>query len=97
MAATLAELEITTGTDRMNHWQFIKAILEFKYGDLTKEEAIDTMAYYTGLDPFFCNIMLREMCKEHMKTLMISWPNVGDPPPPYYPLPRKVHDTSPES
>jgi len=97
MAATLAELEITTGDDLMCQWQFIKAILEFKYGDLTKEEAIDTMAYYTGLDPFFCNIMLREMCKEHMKTLMISWPNVGDPPPPYYPLPRKAHDISPES
>lgn len=88
MPATLAELDNITGDDRMCHWQFIKAVLEFRYGDLTKEEAIETMAFYSGLDHFFCEVMLKEMSKESMKTLMISWPNVGKPPPPYHPAPR---------
>lgn len=83
MAATLTrmqELDIITGDDLMCHWQFIKAVIEFRYGDLSKEEAIDTMAFYTGLDPFFCNIMLKELSKERLKTLMISFPDLEEPP-----------------
>jgi len=85
VAKSLRELDIITGDDRMCHWQFIKAVLEFRYGDLTKEEAIDTMAFYSGLDNFFCEVMLKEMAKESIRTLMISWPGVGKPPPPYHP------------
>ena len=87
MAATLTrmqELDIVTGDDRMAHWQFIKPILEYRYGDLPKEEAIETMAFYSGLDPFFCEIMLKELRRESLKTLMISFPAL-DPCPWYVP------------
>lgn len=80
MAKTLAELDNITGDDRMIHWQFIKAVLEFRFGDLTKEEAIETMAFYTELDPFFCQILLKELSKERLKTLMISFPKLSKPP-----------------
>lgn len=80
MAKTLAELDNITGDDRMVHWQFIKAVLEFRYGDLSKEEAVETMAFYTELDPFFCQILLKELSKERMKTLMISFPKLSKPP-----------------
>lgn len=84
MAATLTrmqELDIITGDDLMVHWQFIKAVLECRYGDLPKAEAIATMSFYSGLDPFFCEIMLKELSKESIKTLMISFPDLGPPPP----------------
>jgi len=81
VAKTLAELDNITGDDRMIHWQFIKAVLEFRFGDLTKEEAIETMAFYTELDPFFCQILLKELSKERMGTLMISFPKLSKQPP----------------
>lgn len=95
MATSLRELDIITGDDLMCHWQFIKAVLEFRYGDLSKEEAISTMAFYSGLDEFFCNIMLKEMSKEPIKVLMISFPDVGQCPPPYHPRPR--NQTAPDA
>lgn len=95
----MRELDNITGDDLMCHWQFIKAVMEFRYGDLSKEEAIDTMAFYSGLDNFFCEVMLKEMSKESIKTLLISWPDVGKPPPPYHPAPRvrTAPDASDES
>ena len=81
MAKTLAELDNITGDDRMVHWQFIKAVLEFRFGDLSKEEAIETMAFYTELDPFFCQILLKELSKERMGTLMVSFPKISQQPP----------------
>lgn len=79
MAATLTrmqELDIITGDDLMAHWQFIKPVIEHRYGDLSKEEAIETMAFYSGLDTFFCEIMLKELRKESLKTLLISFPDL---------------------
>jgi hypothetical protein len=90
MAATLTrmqELDIITGDDRMAHWQFIKPVIEHRYGDLPKEEAIETMAFYSGLDPFFCEIMLKELRKESLKTLLISFPDL--PPCPWF-VPHSV-------
>lgn len=81
MAATLAELDTITGDDKMCHWQFIKAVIEYRYGDLPKAEAIDTISFYTGLDPFFAEIMLKEMSRERLKTLLLSFPEIGPPPP----------------
>lgn len=85
MAATLTrmqELDIITGDDTMAHWQFIKPVIEHRYGDLPKEEAIEAMAFYSGLDPFFCEIMLKELRKEPLKILMISFPKL--PPCPWF-------------
>lgn len=96
MAATLTrmqELDIITGDDLMAHWQFIKAVLEFKFGDLPKAEALAHMSYYSGLEEFFCEIMLKELCKERLATLMISFPTLEPCPPPYYPLPVESRGT----
>ena len=96
MAATLTrmqELDIITGADLMAHWQFIKAVLEFKFGDLPKAEALAHMSYYSGLEEFFCEIMLKELCKERLATLMISFPTLEPCPPPYYPLPIESRGT----
>jgi hypothetical protein len=93
VAATLAELDNITGDDLMCHWQFIKAVLEHRYGDLSKEEAIETMAFYSGLEPFFCEIMLKELRKERLVTLMVSFPKIGPCPrfePPRYHLNPKT-------
>jgi hypothetical protein len=94
MAQTLAELDNITGDDLMAHWQFIKAVLEFKFGDLSKEDALEHMSYYSGLEVFFCEIMLKEMCREKLGTLMISFPDLEPCPPPYYPLPVPARGTS---
>ena len=93
MAATLAELDNITGDDLMAHWQFMKAVLEYKFGDRTRDDALEHMSYYSGLEVFFCEIMLKELCRERLGTLVISFPKLPPCPPPYYPLPIELRGT----
>jgi len=93
MAATLAELDNITGDDLMAHWQFMKAVLEYKFGDRTMDDALEHMSYYSGLEVFFCEIMLKELCRERLGALVISFPKLPPCPPPYYPLPIESRGT----
>ena len=77
MAATQAELDTITSEDFMCHWQFIKAVIEHRFGDLPRDTALERMSYFSGLDTFFCEIMLKEMVKEKLPTLLISFPKLG--------------------
>ena len=40
MAATQAELDTITSEDFMCHWQFIKAVIEHRFGDLPRDTAL---------------------------------------------------------
>lgn len=83
MAATQAELDTITSEDFMCHWQFIKAVIEHRFSDLPRSTALERMSYFSGLDLFFCDLMLKEMVKEKLPTLLISFPKLKPLPGPW--------------
>lgn len=88
MADTATE-EPLTGDDMMEHWQFMKAIVQYKDGTMEWDEAIDHMSFYTGLDILLCEMMLKELIKEKRDLLMAAFPKLTPLPDPWADYPRR--------
>lgn len=82
MAETATE-EPLTSEELMEHWQFMKAAIQFKDGTMNMDEAIDHMSYYMGLDVLLCEMMLKELVKEKRDHLMVAFPKLTPLPDPW--------------
>lgn len=82
MAEAAAEEPLTT-VDMMEHWQFMKAVVQFKDGTMEYDEAIDHMSFYMGLDVLLCEMMLKELVKEKRDHLMAAFPSLTALPDPW--------------
>ena len=49
-----------TMEEKWENWQFFKAILDYRNGHLTEDEAVEWMAKWSGLFPRFCRVFLHE-------------------------------------
>ena len=70
------ETERQVRTRRLKYWKFTQAIIDFKRGNRTKEDACDEMSYWTGIAPDLCELMLKEMRKETAGVLLKAQPHL---------------------
>jgi len=70
------ETEKQVRTRRLKYWKFTQAVIDYKRGNRTEEEACDEMSYWTGIDPELCGLMLKEMRKDNIVYLQKAQPHL---------------------
>ena len=65
-------------------WKYLQAVIEFKQHKIKSNEAAARMAFWSGIDPDTCWLMLQGMRHESVIQLAKARPNV-DPLPSAFP------------
>lgn len=63
-------------TRRLKYWKFTQAVIDYKRGNRTKQEASDEMSYWTGIAPELCELLLVEMRKDTVVYLQKAQPHL---------------------
>lgn len=65
---------------RLKLWKFLQAVIDFKRGNMSLEEATQAMSYWSdGIDPDICKVLLRDMKKENIVQLSKARPELSGP------------------
>lgn len=69
--------EIHARTEQWKMWKYLQAVVELKRKNIKRPEAVARMAYWSGLDPTICDLMLEGLQLESRRRLVKSKPSLG--------------------